>query len=109
MERQAETIQALVRIYCRGEHGAEPAPCPQCQELLDYALARLERCPYMPHKPTCRRCPIHCYAPRMRERITAVMRYAGPRLLWRRPDLALGHLWDTVQSGQRIARREKDR
>jgi len=33
----------------------------------------------------------------MRERIRAVMRYAGPRMLWRHPLLALLHLADGLQ------------
>jgi hypothetical protein len=32
----------------------------------------------------------------MREKVKQVMRYAGPRMLWRHPLLTLGHLWDEV-------------
>jgi hypothetical protein len=30
----------------------------------------------------------------MRERVRTVMRYAGPRMMWRHPFLALAHLVD---------------
>ncbi|RCK81057.1 MAG: hypothetical protein OZSIB_2434 [Candidatus Ozemobacter sibiricus] len=71
--------------------------CPACQELLAYARARLACCPFGSRKPTCARCPIHCYRPAMRERMREVMRTAGPRLLMVRPLLALGHGLDTLR------------
>jgi hypothetical protein len=46
---------------------------------------------------TCAKCPVHCYRPELRERIRAVMRYAGPRMLFRHPRLAILHLWDRVK------------
>mgnify|MGYP001067196325 CR=1 FL=1 len=95
--REKRTIRAMVEIFCRGHHAPrERGPsgedlCPECRELLDYAWRRLDRCPFAPRKPTCARCPIHCYKPGMRERIRAVMRYAGPRMLLRHPILAVLH------------------
>ena len=44
-------------------------PCPDCSELLDYATSRLDKCPLQEDKPTCAKCPIHCYKPFMREKI----------------------------------------
>jgi hypothetical protein len=70
----------------------------ECEELLDYALHRLEACPFRAHKSVCAACPIHCYRPAMREKIRAVMRYAGPRMLFRHPLLAMGHLIDRLRS-----------
>ena len=46
-----------------------------------------------PDKPVCSKCPVHCYRPELRERIRGVMRYAGPRMLYRHPVLALRHQW----------------
>ena len=69
-------------------------PCAKCQTLYDYAVCRLDRCPYGSEKPTCVRCPTHCYQPAMRAEIKEVMRYAGRRMLFRRPILALLHLLD---------------
>ncbi len=36
----------MVRIYRRGHHEAGGDVCTDCHELLDYALARLDRCPF---------------------------------------------------------------
>mgnify|MGYP001775948585 CR=1 FL=1 len=90
-EEQA-TIERMIRLYCRGKEGNAEL-CPACEELRRYALARLDRCPFGERKTTCRLCPIHCYKPEMRERMRAVMRYAGPRMLWHHPVAALRHLW----------------
>jgi len=57
-----------------------------------------------PHKPTCARCPVHCYRPAMRTEVQQVMRYAGPRMLWRHPWLALRHECDALVSRFRPAK-----
>ena len=65
--------------------------CPECRELLDYALARLGRCPYGEAKPVCRHCPTHCYSPAMREGIRRVMRFSGPRMVLYAPVEVVRH------------------
>jgi hypothetical protein len=55
-------------------------------------MARLAKCPFQENKSTCANCTVHCYKPDMRQRVRAVMRYAGPRMMWRHPILALTHL-----------------
>jgi hypothetical protein len=94
MDRERRTIDAMVRIYCRDHHGRGGGLCGQCTELRDYAFARLDRCRYQDGKPTCANCPVHCYRPDMRDRVRAVMRYSGPRMLLRHPYLAIAHLRD---------------
>jgi hypothetical protein len=96
-ERDRKTIRAMVRIYCRGHHQAEEAPCPECTELLNYALDRVERCPWGARRTTCSACPIHCYTRRMQERIRSIMSYAGPRMLYRHPVLAFFHLLELLK------------
>ena len=65
--------------------------CPACSELLQYALTRLERCRFSNNKTTCKKCPVHCYSPKMRERIREVMRWAGPRMIIYHPIAAIKH------------------
>ena len=48
-------------------------------------------------KLACAKCPIHCYQPEVREKVKAVMRYAGPRMIWRHPILALRHWLDAYR------------
>ncbi len=97
LQREWVTVSAMLRLYCRGKHGRRDGLCTACRELSSYVRRRLERCPYGPFKPTCARCPVHCYNAGMRRRIRAVMRYAGPRMLLRHPALAFRHLLDGLR------------
>jgi len=94
IDREKRTIRAMVRIYCRKQHAGRAALCGECSELLEYALGRLDHCPFAPEKPTCADCTVHCYKPKMREQVKEVMRFAGPRMLLRHPILAIRHLLD---------------
>ncbi|WP_035480079.1 nitrous oxide-stimulated promoter family protein [Aliagarivorans marinus] len=100
--REFETVRAMVEIYCRQQHRSTlspcrsglctSGPCTDCAALLEYAKLRLDRCPYGEAKPTCNRCPIHCYKPEPKQHMQAIMRYAGPRMLLHHPILAIKHL-----------------
>jgi hypothetical protein len=103
--RELLTITRMVEIYCRAHHGgAAGALCDECGEFMDYAGVRLEKCPYGEDKPTCTNCPIHCYKPEKRDQAKAIMRYAGPRMIFRHPWLAITHKLD----GFRNARHPKE-
>ena len=67
------------------------------KELEVYAYKRLDMCRFGNNKPNCKRCPIHCYKPEMREKIRQVMRYSGPRMIFHHPIAALRHLYYTQQ------------
>ena len=103
----------MVAIYCRDHHDAGPdGPCAECTEFLNYAEQRLVKCPYGQAKPTCAKCPIHCYKRVQKEQARVIMRYAGPRMMLRHPWLALLHVLDKVRKADHpmdIRRREKAR
>lgn len=88
---EQQVIRQMIQLYCRKKEGNETL-CDSCRELLEYATQRLDRCRYGAAKPTCRKCSIHCYRPDMRVRIQAVMRWAGPRMLFHHPLAAVKHL-----------------
>ncbi|WP_300725986.1 nitrous oxide-stimulated promoter family protein [uncultured Bacteroides sp.] len=93
IEREKRTVEQMVRLYCRYKEGNKEL-CPSCAGLLQYALARLSHCPFGEGKPTCRKCTVHCYKPEMKEKIRAVMRFSGPRMLLYHPIDTLRHLLD---------------
>jgi hypothetical protein len=98
--RELDTLRAMIAMYCRGHaHPRQARLCESCAALLDYASRRLRRCVFGDAKPTCANCVVHCYTAEMRDRVKAVMRWAGPRMLYRHPLLALRHMLD----GQRPA------
>src|SRR5690349_18477497 len=87
LAREWKTVAAMVHVHCRDHHGS--ALCTECQGLMQYIHLRLERCRFGTEKPTCAKCPVHCYQRDRRDQIKAVMRYAGPRMLWEHPWLSL--------------------
>ncbi|MCP4899505.1 MAG: nitrous oxide-stimulated promoter family protein [bacterium] len=94
LRRERKTVKAMLAMYCKEHHGKGKELCDECQELDEYADYRLDRCPFEVNKPTCVNCPVHCYKPEPREQMRVVMRFAGPRMLWRHPILAIWHLLD---------------
>jgi len=93
-KREMKTVGAMIALYCRGTHGAERGLCADCTDLWSYAQQRVAHCPLLADKPTCVNCPVHCYKPAMREKIRTVMRYSGPRMVWRHPALSVFHFLD---------------
>ncbi len=106
-KRERKTIEAMVALYCKKHHGTAGVLCAECDALADYARQRLEKCPFGDEKPTCATCPIHCYKPACREQVKEVMRYAGPRLLLRRPVLTIRHLIDDRRPAPELKRPRK--
>ncbi len=94
IRREKRTVAAMIELYCKERHGSNEGICAECQELHDYAMQRLERCPFGEDKTTCADCSVHCYKPVMRERVRVVMRTAGPRMIWKHPILAVRHVLD---------------
>ena len=104
LSRERQTVAAMLDCYCRGVHGSSGPLCGPCRELLDYATTRLERCRFGGAKPVCAKCPVHCYQARMRDEIKRVMRYAGPRMLWRHPVLTIRHFLDSRRPAPPLTR-----
>jgi len=102
LNREWKTMEAMIKIHCRDQHGSSPTLCAECLGLLDYANARLERCRFGEEKPTCAQCPVHCYQKARREQVKAVMRYAGPRILWEHPLMSLRHWLDGFRKAPEI-------
>ena len=99
-EREQRTISQMVALYCAGNHPDERTErahcgepvCPDCKAIDDYCVKRTERCRSMEHKTNCEECGNHCYAPAQRDRIRAIMRHAGPRMMLHHPVAALRHM-----------------
>ena len=91
-EREKRMVTQMIALYCRRNHRTRGALCPDCASLADYARSRSERCPFMETKTFCANCRVHCYKPAMREKIRAVMRFSGPRMLFHHPVAAVWHV-----------------
>jgi len=107
LARELATMRAMVAIHCSDQHGRSADLCDECARLMDYATRRLDRCVFGDDKPTCANCTVHCYNAEMRERVRVVMRYAGPRMMWRYPLLALAHVVDGRRPAPELPKAKK--
>ena len=98
--RERKTIRAMIGIWCEKKHGIRGNRCPDCEDLLSYAMKRLDQCPFGENKNTCAKCSIHCYKPEYREKIRIVMRFSGPKMIYKHPTLAIAHILDSRMSKQ---------
>ena len=94
LKREHDTIKVMVKMYCSSMHSSSDALCTECKDLFDYAFLKIDCCCFGPEKPACSECWIHCYEKEKRERIKVVMRYAGPRMLYKHPYLGIMHFVD---------------
>ncbi|HPM75723.1 MAG TPA: nitrous oxide-stimulated promoter family protein [bacterium] len=92
--REERVLRRFIEVYCRAHHHpGKGMLCPECDDLLQYSLGRLEKCPYDP-KPKCKDCPTHCYRPDSREQIKKVMRFSGTFFVKRgRLDWLILYFW----------------
>ena len=97
-QKDLKVLSHFIDLSCRSRHRGRqttvpepvisrlvgrPRPlCPECLELLDYAARRLRSCPLDP-KPSCKKCPVHCYRPDFRARIRETMTWSGKRMILR--------------------------
>ena len=93
IQREKLTIRRMISLYQR--RCPEATADEQHYDLLyAYAVKRLDRCIFGTDKPACKQCPVHCYQPSKREEMKQIMRWSGPRMLWRHPILTGRHLLD---------------
>ena len=62
---EKKTVELMIRLYCRKKE-KNTILCADCEELLRYAHARLDHCPFGEKKSACKECTVHCYKPVMR-------------------------------------------
>lgn len=91
----ASIVTAMIKIYCKGNHGTEEL-CDECLELAEYAELRVKNCKFGDKKPVCGKCTVHCYKQEMREKIREVMRYSGPKMVYKHPVMLLKHVKDKI-------------
>ena len=102
-EREKRMVSEMILLYCRKNHAAPKGGlCPECAALTEYARQRSDRCPFMETKTFCSNCKVHCYRPDMRERIRAVMRFSGPRMIFHHPIAAIRHVISTRIEKRRL-------
>jgi hypothetical protein len=102
-EKETRLIPVMIKKYCKGVHKTKRGElCENCKALTDYALFRLEKCPFKVNKQFCSFCKIHCYKPEYREEIKKVMKYSGPRMLCSHPIFAISHVVQMIKFKKKL-------
>jgi len=102
IQKDADKLVRFLSMYCDAHHDHRlrepfvfshlkmpakvmegPQMCDECSRLLRHAVVMRALCPLDP-KPKCRNCPRHCYRPIYREQMERVMKYSGPRSIFKR-------------------------
>ena len=90
IEHEKKAVKKMIEVYCKSKHDGKEL-CSVCNELNEYAIKKLQNCPYGENKPFCRVCKTHCYSSSKREQIKKVMRFSGPRMIFIDPILTIRH------------------
>ncbi|MCR5177034.1 MAG: nitrous oxide-stimulated promoter family protein [Anaerovibrio sp.] len=89
-EQELETIAEMINIYCRDIHKTDGTNlCPECQDMLDYVKKRIALCPRGGEAVSCGNCKTHCYAPKRRQKMRAIMNYSASKMLLDSPIMAI--------------------
>lgn len=102
-EKEKQVVKEMISLYCHKNHHSKQL-CKECNELLNYAKMRIDKCPFMETKTFCSKCKVHCYQPQMQKKIKEVMRFSGPRILFYHPILALSHAIESRKINMKIKR-----
>ncbi len=95
IENEKNTVCQMIRLYSK-YHLKQEVMSEEYEQLMSYACKRLDRCKFGENKTACKFCPIHCYAPKQREEIRKVMRWAGPRMIFFCPKQSFSHIFETI-------------
>ena len=105
-EREKKMVSLMIKLYCNKKHHTRKVLCEECEQLSEYARMRSDKCPFMETKTFCSNCRVHCYKPDMREKIREVMRFAGPRMIFRHPVAAVRHVIESKREKKRLEEHE---
>lgn len=101
-EREKKMVSLMIKLYCNKRHHTGKVLCEECTQLNEYAIMCSDKCPFMEKKTFCSNCKVHCYKQNMREKIREVMRFSGPRMIFRHPVAAIRHVVESKREKKRM-------
>jgi Nitrous oxide-stimulated promoter len=96
IEREKRVVEFMIKKYCVDQHNTEQL-CLECNDLLEYSLKHLVKCPFAENKPVCSKCTIHCYSKNYKKLIQQVMRYSGPIMIYEYPKDTILYFFDKLR------------
>ena len=102
IEKEKKVSFLMIDLYYKHHKGRDE----ERDDLKKYVAFRLSKCPFGENKTFCSNCKIHCYKPEYREKIRAVMRWSGPRMIFYHPILAVKHVTETMREKKKQQKEE---
>lgn len=97
---ERKTVQAMIEIYYR--QFKDETSREEKEEVMEYAMQRLDFCCFGEEKPTCKVCPVHCYKKSYRLKMQKIMCYSGPRMLLYHPWMSFQHMFKEKRYQRKI-------
>ena len=89
---EVKILQKMITLYYNANK--DSLSISECLAFKEYTIKKIMRCPLGDEKTSCAKCRIQCYNEPERSMIQKVMRYSGPRILFRSPVLTLVYLFN---------------
>lgn len=80
-EVEFKVLRIMLGYYCKKHHGHNVNLCKECSDLLEYSQSKVEACPYLHKKPSCRKCPCYCFNDEYKKKMQIMMRSVGLKTL----------------------------
>ncbi len=84
--------EKMIKMYCKYNHSKSTELCYDCIDLMEYSKFRTSKCPYIGITLFCVNCPTPCYKVDYKEVMRKVMKYSGPRFLFKHPIYTISHV-----------------
>ncbi|WP_039850388.1 nitrous oxide-stimulated promoter family protein [Grimontia sp. SpTr1] len=79
-------VRAMTTLYCKHIHRGSQL-CTQCSDLIAFETQRAQQCCRDSGTLSCRECHRQCYPDAKRLEINHIVRWAEPKMRWRKPIL----------------------
>lgn len=90
-KKEIKIISNMIDLYCKKNQKSKE-DLSDYEELKNYAIKKINSCPFMETKTFCSNCNVHCYKPDMQKKICEVMRFSGPRMIFYHPIMTIHHI-----------------
>lgn len=91
INKEKDIVKTMIAMYSKGHDKVPFDENKEMQNLYAYCQLKLSKCPFKDKKKFCSNCTIHCYEITRRNQIKKVMKYSGPRMIFKHPILLIKH------------------
>lgn len=83
-------VRGMTLLYCKRIHRGHDL-CLDCAALIEFETQRISQCTGKEAGASCRECTRQCYPDAVRLKLNHIIRWAEPKMHWRKPMLLARH------------------